>query len=117
MAGEAMGLARNARISEARAQAYATPLAEFQVADIGLFTSDTHWPWFERLRREDPVHWCEASEFGPYWSVTRFNDIIAVDGNHQVFSSDSECGGISIIDSPEPRRTTSFIGLDPPEHE
>jgi cytochrome P450 len=117
MAGEAMGLARNARISEARAQAYATPLAEFQVADIGLFTSDTHWPWFERLRREDPVHWCEASEFGPYWSVTRFNDIIAVDGNHQVFSSDSERGGISIIDSPEPRRTTSFIGLDPPEHE
>ncbi len=108
---------RAARLSEARAGAEATPLDDFQVADIALFTSDTHWPWFERLRREDPVHWCPESEYGPYWSVTRFNDIIAVDGNHGVFSSSSELGGIAIVDSPEPHRTTSFIGLDPPDHE
>ena len=108
---------RAARLSEARARAEATPLDDFQVADIALFTSDTHWPWFERLRREDPVHWCPESEYGPYWSVTRFNDIIAVDGNHGVFSSSSELGGIAIVDSPEPHRTTSFIGLDPPDHE
>ena len=117
MADGEMGLERKARLEEARALAWATPLEDFQVADVGLFTSDTHWPWFERLRREDPVHWCAESEFGPYWSVTRFNDIIAVDGNHEVFSSSSELGGVAIIDSPEPRSTTSFIGLDPPDHD
>jgi cytochrome P450 len=108
---------REARLDEARTRAEATALEEFQVADVALFTSDTHWPWFERLRREDPVHWCPDSEYGPYWSVTRFNDIIAVDGNYRVFSSSSELGGIAIVDSPEPSRTTSFIGLDPPDHD
>ncbi|MDB5483227.1 MAG: cytochrome, partial [Caulobacteraceae bacterium] len=117
MADGFAGVDRAARLNEARARAQATPLDEFQVADIALFTSDSHWPWFERLRREDPVHWCPDSEYGPYWSVTRFNDIIAVDGNHQVFSSSSELGGIAIVDSPEPHRTTSFIGLDPPDHD
>lgn len=117
MADGAVDAARNERLAAARATAYATPLENFQVADVSLFTTDTHWPWFERLRNEDPVHWCESSEFGPYWSVTRFNDIIAVDGNHQVFSSSSELGGIAIVDSREPNRTTSFIGLDPPSHD
>ncbi|MEJ0044046.1 MAG: hypothetical protein WDM81_18340 [Rhizomicrobium sp.] len=37
------------------------------------------WPYFERLRREDPVHYCADSEFGPYWSITKYNDIMAVD--------------------------------------
>jgi cytochrome P450 len=114
--GEA-GVARGARLEAARALAAATPLADFQVADVGLFTSDTHWPWFERLRREAPVHWCPQSPYGPYWSVTRFEDIIAVDGNHAVFSSSSELGGISIEDTPEPASHTSFIGLDPPDHD
>jgi cytochrome P450 len=117
MADGFLSVDRAARLDEARARAQATPLDEFQVADIGLFTSDTHWPWFERLRREDPVHWRPDSEYGPYWSVTRFNDIIAVDGNHGVFSSSSELGGVAIVDSPEPSRTTSFIGLDPPDHD
>jgi cytochrome P450 len=101
----------------ARDLAWSTRLDEFQVADVAHFVSDTHWPWFERLRAEDPVHYTAESEFGPYWSVTRFNDIIAVDGNHEVFSSDSELGGITIMDAPEDRTQTSFIGLDPPLHD
>jgi cytochrome P450 len=40
-----------------------------------------------------------------------------VEGNHQVFSSSSELGGITIFDGVEPRARTSFIGLDPPEHD
>ena len=46
---------RATRLNEARARAEATPLDEFQVADVAHFTGDTHWPWFERLRREDPI--------------------------------------------------------------
>jgi cytochrome P450 len=102
---------------DARERAWSTPLADFQVADVELFTSDTFWPWFERLRAEDPVHYTAQSEFGPYWSVTKFRDIIAVEGNQAVFSSDSELGGISIYDSPQDRRHSSFIALDPPLHD
>ncbi len=109
------GVAEFAR--DARERAYTTPLEDFQVADIEHFVTDTHWPWFERLRAEDPVHWCPDSEFGPYWSVTKHHDIIAVDGAHQVYSSSSELGGIAINDAAEPHERSSFIGLDPPHHE
>jgi cytochrome P450 len=102
---------------DARAKAYATPLKDFQVADIELFRTDTHWPWFERLRREDPVHYCADSEFGPYWSVTKYDDIVAVDSNHEVFSSDAQAGGITILDTQEDRSHASFISLDPPVHD
>ena len=105
------------RYAEARAKAYATPLDKIDVSDVSLFTSDTHWAWFERLRKEAPVHYCANSPYGPYWSVTKHRDIIAVDGNHQVFSSDSELGGIAIVDGKGPREQSSFIALDPPMHD
>src|ERR1700748_2219281 len=85
----------------------------FQPADNEIFRSDTLWPWFERLRKEDPVHLTTESEFGPYWSVTKHKDIIAVDSNHRVFSSDSEIGGITIFEGKQPRNQSSFIALDP----
>ncbi|MCA6353970.1 MAG: cytochrome P450, partial [Phenylobacterium sp.] len=83
----------SALMQSARERAAATPLDQFHVADVNHFTSDTWAPWFERLRREDPVHYCANSEFGPYWSVTRFHDIVAVDSNNEAFSSSSERGG------------------------
>jgi cytochrome P450 len=112
MADDASVIAR-----DARERAYSTPLDEFDVSDVSHFTSDTHWPWFERLRAEDPVHYCKASAFGPYWSVTKFQDIVAVDSNHEVFSSDSSRGGIMIADAFEPSADSSFIALDPPDHD
>jgi cytochrome P450 len=94
------------------------PLDKLNVAQPLLFQSDTMWPYFERLRKEEPVHFCAESEFGPYWSITRYNDIMAVDTNHQVFSSDYMLGGITIgggqanVD-PLPM----FIAMDPPKHD
>ncbi|HEY4942734.1 MAG TPA: cytochrome P450 [Rhizomicrobium sp.] len=107
----------NRRAAEARAKAYATPLSSFDISDPELFRGDTLWPWFERLRQEDPVHYCANSPFGPYWSVTKHKDIIAVDSNHRVFSSDSEIGGITIFEGRQPREQSSFIALDPPSHD
>ena len=102
---------------EARARAYATPLEDFHPGDPDLFLNDAHWPYFERLRAEDPVHWCKDSEFGPYWSVTRYQDIMAVDTNHGVFSSDAALGGITIRDARPDLRRPSFIAMDPPKHD
>src|ERR1700742_159996 len=100
----------------ARERAFSLPLAEFDPGDPELFRSDTHWPYFDRLRKEDPVHYCKESMFGPYWSVTKYNDIMAIDTNHQVFSSAASLGGITIRDAPVEVRRESFIAMDQPRH-
>jgi len=103
-------------IEEARERAYATPLAQLDPSDPELFRTDTFWPYFDRLRREDPVHHVESPIFGPYWSVTKYNDIMEIETNHQVFSSDSALGGITIRDAPPELRRPMFIAMDEPQH-
>ncbi|MEJ0026352.1 MAG: cytochrome P450 [Rhizomicrobium sp.] len=113
-----MNIAVKALEKDARDAAYALPLDKINVAQGILFQTDTMWPYFERLRREDPVHYCADSEFGPYWSITKYNDIMAVDTNHQVFSSDFSLGGITIgggAANQEP--LPMFIAMDPPRHD
>ena len=101
----------------AREEAYSTPLSEFHPGAPRLFQNDTLWPWFERLRKEDPVHYCADAPIEPYWSVTKYNDIMHVDTNHGVFSSDVSLGGISIRDVPPGYDWPSFIAMDPPRHD
>ncbi len=98
---------------------YSIPLESINVAQAPLFQRNLHEPYFERLRKEDPVHYCADSDFGPYWSVTKFKDIMQVDTNHQVFSSE---GGIALgppVAVPESQlmRTPMFIAMDPPKHD
>ena len=91
MSDGAVDLKADAR--KAREQAYAEPLETLNPAQPKLFQSDTMWPYFERLRKEDPVHYTPEGDLAPHWAITRYNDIMAVDTNHQVFSSE---GGISL---------------------
>ena len=105
----------HSNLAEARDAIYATPLEKLNPAQPALFQADTMWPIFDRLRKEDPVHYTEEHEFGPYWSITKYNDIMAVDTNHQVFSSE---GGISISTAPaEIGPLPMFIAMDPPKHD
>src|SRR3984957_14939194 len=76
-------------------------LESIDVSDPRLYQDDAWRPLFARLRRDDPVHYCEASPFGPYWSVTRYDDISAVELDHENYSSASELGGIQIADQPK----------------
>jgi cytochrome P450 len=98
----------------ARRRAYSMPLAEIEVADDELFRTNTFWPYFERLRREDPVHYSVHPQHGPYWSIVKYNDIVAIDSNHQDFSS---AGSITIEDPDEGFQTPMFIAMDPPTHD
>ena len=109
--------------------AWTTPLEALNPASPPRFQNDTIWPVFERLRREDPVHFTPQSEFGPYWSVTRWEDILAVDTDHETFSS---ADGIALANlalrdaqdaamramgrEPNRRNSSSFISMDEPEH-
>ncbi len=94
---------------------YTMPLEDIDVSSPMLFKANAFWPYFERLRNEDPVHYCKESPFGAYWSITKFNDIMEVEKNHEVFSS--EVGGISIFERMEDFKTSSFIQMDPPKHD
>ena len=100
---------------QARAAVYALPLETLNPAQPALFQADAMWPYFERLRAEDPVHYTAESAYGPYWSITRFDDIMAVDTNHQAFSSE---GGITIVTQvADQGPLPMFIAMDPPRHD
>src|SRR5438105_5907251 len=99
-----------------RDKAYSIPLEDIDVGHPELFRSDTHWPYFDRLRSEDPVHYTKDSMFGPYWSVTKYKDIMDVETNHAQFSSAAYLGGITIRDVPMEYRRESFIAMDQPRH-
>ena len=94
--------------------AHATALEDFDVSSAKLMQADEHWDYFARLRDEAPVHYCKDSMFGPYWSITRFADIMEIEKNWQDFSSDL---GITLGDRPEDFSTPNFIGMDPPKHD
>lgn len=91
-----------------------TPLEAINVSDPRLYEQDAWRPYFERLRKEDPVHYLAESDFGPFWSITRFEDIVAVDSNHKVFSS---MPFIMIGDPTDGFTNQNFISMDPPKHD
>jgi cytochrome P450 len=111
-----LDLAPDPSRKEARERAASLPLEDFDPGNPELFRSDTHWPYFDRLRKEDPVHYCKDSMFGPYWSVTKYNDIMDIETNHSVFSSAASLGGITIRDTAPDLRRESFIAMDQPRH-
>jgi cytochrome P450 len=95
--------------------AWSLPLEKFNVSDPQLYQDDTWHPYFERLRREAPVHFCAESAYGPFWSISRYADIMHCEVNHQVFSN--EIGGIQVEDQPPDMKRPSFIRMDPPRHD
>jgi len=95
--------------------------AELALDDINplnahLFREDRWHDHFARLRAEDPVHFNELETAGRYWSLTKYEDVRAVDGDWKTFSSEP---GITLgpkIDenAADGPGLTSFISMDPP---
>ncbi len=91
------------------------PLDELDLMNPYLFHNDYHVKLFERLRREAPVHLQkDHEEVGSFWNVTRFEDIMTVDTDHDSFSSD---GTIVATDVDEEFPLPMFIAMDPPKHD
>ena len=100
------------------------PLDKIDVSNPDLYQNNTFADYFARLRKEDPVHYCRDSAYGPYWSITKYNDIMAVDTNHKVFSSEAGLGGIIIDDNIQKSTDDgssmdlpNFIAMDQPRHD
>jgi cytochrome P450 len=95
--------------------AYTLPLDKFDVSDPALYQTDSWYPYFERLRREAPIHYVPDSPYGPYWAVSRYKDIMHCEVHHEIYSN--EIGGIQIEDQPKDFQRPSFIRMDPPKHD
>jgi cytochrome P450 len=99
------------------AAAETLPLDRIDVGQPILFQQDAFRPYFARLRREAPVHYCADNEFGPFWSITKYRHIMQIEANHDVFSSDVKYGGITLRDQAPDFVLPMFIAMDPPIHD
>ena len=61
-------------------------LEQVNPADPERFAQKSILPLFEHLRAVDPVHYCQDSSYGPFWSITRYDDIQNIDKDHERFS-------------------------------
>ena len=89
-------------------------IAPIDVSDPELYRTDTWQPLFAKLRAEDPVQFVPDSADGPYWSVTKYNDIMQVELDAATYSN--QVGGIQVRDPKPGLETESFIRMDPPRH-
>jgi cytochrome P450 len=90
------------------------------LTDPGFFVDQDPHPLWQQLRREDPLHWTEGLVRG-FWSVTRYDDIIALFREPNLFTSTR---GLILPSSPEMEQMTPemigagqmMIMTDPPLH-
>jgi cytochrome P450 len=90
------------------------------LTDPAFFSDHDPHPVWRQLRREDPVHLTEGL-VRPFWSITRYEDIVAVFSDPAVFTSTR---GLIVPSSPEMEQFTpemmgagqAMIMTDPPLH-
>lgn len=89
--------------------------ADADITDPDVYTAGVPHATFQRLRDDDPVSWWDERDGSGFWAVTRYDDLLHVSRNTDVFSS---ARGIRLEEmSPEEteaRRT--MMELDPPQH-
>jgi cytochrome P450 len=91
-------------------------LSEIDLTDLDRWSRGAPHEWFALLRREAPVFWQDERHGRGFWSLTRYDDILAASKDYQTFSS--ELGGTSLMDlTPEQVKSRrSMLDTDPPKH-
>jgi cytochrome P450 len=89
-------------------------IEDIDVSNPFLYKQNKWQSYFKRLRDECPIHYQANSPFGPFWSITRYEDIVFVDKHHDLFSAEPI---ISLGDSPTGLEIETFIAMDPPKHD
>ena len=90
------------------------------LTDPGFFANHDPHPVWQQLRREDPIHWTQGL-VRPFWSITRYDDIVAAFSEPNLFTSSR---GLIVPSSPEMEQLTpemmgagqTMIMTDPPVH-
>lgn len=93
-----------------------------QLNDPTFFATDQYYRLFDRMRREDPVHWTTSPDGRGYWSVFRHADIKRMLNEPELFSSERE-GVMPVIDQEMAEVAHEAMGvgenvltIDPPRH-
>ncbi|MEM6536051.1 MAG: cytochrome P450, partial [Pseudomonadota bacterium] len=91
-------------------------LDDLNITDPEIWRQGAYWPRFERMRNEAPLHYTPDSFSGPFWSATRYEDIMKIDIDHKRFSSSWEHGGIVLGEGVPDFELPMFIAMDEPRH-
>lgn len=93
-----------------------------QLNDPAFFSTDAYYGLFDRMRREDPVHWTASPDGRGYWSIFRHADMKRMLNEPQLFSSERE-GVMPVIDTAMAEIAHEAMGvgenvltIDPPRH-
>ncbi len=85
------------------------------ISDHNSWVNGAPFNTFARMRRDDPMAWCDYSHGKGFWSITRHADILALNRDTELLSS---AQGIRMEDQTHEeylaRRT--FQETDPPDH-
>lgn len=93
--------------------------------DAALYEQGIPHQIFARLRQQAPVYWNPETDGPGFWAITKYDDIVEISRNPQLFSSASAHGGhrifneneVSIANSGETAIGIPLISLDPPLHQ
>ena len=97
-------------MNENRAEMAESAGESSDLGDPRLYRDDSWRPAFARLRRDDPVHFHPDSPYGPYWSVTRYADIMKVELDHATYSSSySSTAGVWLLNMPVTTQSGSTL--------
>jgi len=91
--------------------------------DLDAFQRQEHHEMFRRLRAEEPVSWHDMDTAAGFWSFTRYADVLTINRDSQLFSSENQ--GVAIYNPDEVPRTDEagpdprgvmMLYMDPPKH-
>ncbi len=101
------------------AQVSSLRIEENDLANLDVFVRGGQHEIWRRMRAEEPIHWNPGNDrFIPFWSVTKYADLIAVSRDTTTYSSQQ---GISMAANPDDPATLIGAGkmmiiTDPPRH-
>jgi cytochrome P450 len=95
----------------------ATDVSQARLADLDLFEAGPPWEVFDGLRAQDPCHWDpEPVPNKGFWSVTRYQDIVAVLRDTETFSSERGAVNLEELDSEQLEVRKSMLESDGERH-
>jgi cholest-4-en-3-one 26-monooxygenase len=98
--------------------------AHIDLLDMDVFArGGVPHEWFTWLRQNAPAYWHDEPEAPGFWVFSKYDDIVEISRNPQVFSSDAKFGGVIPLEEALLREVHAFaadvplmLTMDPPEH-
>lgn len=91
-------------------------LERIDLADHDRYAYAVPYADFDRLRREDPVHWHPERSGPGFWAVTKYHDVVTVSRDTATYSSEAGAVALEDLDADAIKARKSMIDTDPPRH-